>query len=240
MKTFLLALAAFALANQAFAMPAQVIITRHGEKPASGNELNIQGCERAYSLPNFFQPDNSAVWAYGKPAAIYAMQPDSDDGSVRPIQTIAPTADRLGLTINDTYTRLQYQPIVAEIMQGYDGQTVLISWEHKAIPGLAQAFGVTLDKDTKKWPGAVFDEAWVIGFQGSKKGDAKATLQIIPESVLPTDNPLGGADWGNGPTQGNGTTVPADIVSECQNNDSLNGLVKKWVNPALPDPSSNQ
>ena len=60
--------------NRASAMPAQVVIIRHGEKPAEGNGLNARGFQRAAALPQFFQ-NNPTVTAFGPAAAIYAMKP---------------------------------------------------------------------------------------------------------------------------------------------------------------------
>jgi hypothetical protein len=245
MKNYLFALLAFSSSLQALATPAQIVITRHGEKPDSGNELNIEGCERAYSLPAFFTK-NSVVQRFGQPAGIFAMEPGSDDGSIRPIQTIAPTADAFGLTINDSYVREDYNGIVQAVLSNpsFNGKTILISWEHKAIPGLAEAFGLKLQAETKNWPDAVFDQAWVLDFEASDDQSnpdlskhLKVSLEIIPEFVMPTDNPNGGLDsWSRGPvTPGRGPTLSPQIQQECQSNASLNALVRKWVKPGLPD-----
>jgi hypothetical protein len=218
-------------ASQAFAGPAQIVIIRHAEKPATGNEVTQQGCERAFSLPDFFQ-SNKIVNQFGLPVAVFAAQPASDDSSIRPIQTISPTAKALGVKVQDPATNLDYETIKSAINSNaaYDGKTVLIAWEHKAIPGLAEAFGVTLTQATKKWPGTVFDEAWVIDF--SKSGET--SLQIIPEQALPGDNPLGGADWADGPSPDSTQKIPQNIVSECQNNDALNALVAGLADPPVP------
>jgi len=227
MKMNILPLTLLALSAQTFAAPTQIIITRHGEKPDVGNELSTQGCERAFSLLDFFLRELGDV----KPAAIYAMKPNSDDGSVRPIQTIAYTADHYKLSIEDKYTRLDYSNLVNEIMttKAYDNQTVLISWEHKAIPGLAQAFGLKSKDVPAKWPGIVFDEAWIITNLDQKK----PTLTITAERVLSTDNPSGGDDWVNGPTSDAAPQVTSALANKCANNDVLNALVKTWVSPAL-------
>ena len=216
------------MSTQVFAQPSQIVIVRHGEKTEPSNELNTQGCERAFSLPNFFLR-NPIILKFGAPIAIYAARPDSIDGSVRSIQTIAPTANQLGLSIHDSYTRLDYPAITQDIMNSsaYNNKTVLISWEHDAIPGLAQAFGVTLESWTKSWPDNVFDEAWIIDLaEGS-------TLQIIPENVLSTDNPEGDKNWSNGPTSSNPPVVSSILSDTCQNNNALNSLVQKWVSPTL-------
>ncbi len=218
--------------SSSLATPAKVILIRHGEKPippATGNQLIPQGCERAYLLPSFFQAHEST---FGKPVAIYAAKPGSDDSSVRPLQTIAPTAAAYGLRVNDSGARLDYPAIAQEILTtaAYDQKTVVISWEHHVIPDFAQALGLELKKsmNTKKWPGAVFDQAWVLSFtQGSTPS---VGIEILPEALLPTDNPVGGFEhWIDGPQDSAPSaaqsTVDPAIANQCATNDALNQLL---------------
>ena len=213
----------------AWGTPAQVVLIRHAEKLATGGEVNRQGCERAYLLPNFFL-NNPIVEQFGAPVATYAVAPNHAYSAVRAIQTIAPTAQALRLQVLDPATRLQYSLIVQQIMSNpnYDGKTVLIAWEHKAIPGLAEAFGATLSSDMKKWPGKVFDEAWILDFAGAPT----PSVQIIAEDVLPNDNPDGGTNWKNPPASLNSDSgIPQQIVNECADNSALNKLVAQITNP---------
>ena len=214
-----------------WATPAQVVIIRHAEKLASGGEVNRQGCERAYLLPKFFL-NNSTVEQFGTPVATYAVEPNTAYSAIRAIQTIAPTAQALSLQILDPATRIDYSRIVEQIMSNpaYDGKTVLMAWEHKAIPGLAQAFGATLADYMMKWPGRVFDEAWVINFVGANA----PSVQIIPEGVLPSDNPEGGKNWKNPPMATNDNSgIPQQVINECVNNSALNQIVAQITNPPL-------
>ena len=93
------------VAGQALAIPAQVVLIRHGEKPKQGNELNQQGCERAFLLPDFFK-NNPIVNAYGGPAGFFAMAPKSQDSSVRAVQTLVPTVATFNLA-DDGIQQLQ-------------------------------------------------------------------------------------------------------------------------------------
>ena len=177
------ALAASASALPARAAPAQVIIIRHGEKPDTGNELSPQGFQRADALVGFFE-HNPAVTRYGAPAAIYAMDPKDVDGSLRPIETVTPLAKALGLAINHDYMKEQLPELVSAVMTNpaYDGKTVLICWEHKMIPPMAQDFG--WNAAPTAWAGSVFDQAWVLSFDGG----SASSFQIVPEHVLPGDS----------------------------------------------------
>jgi hypothetical protein len=177
------AVAASAMALPACAAPAQVIIIRHGEKPSTGNELSPQGFQRADALVGFFE-HNPAVTQYGAPVAIYAMDPKDADGSLRPIETVTPLANALGLTIDHDYVKDQLPALVSDIMANpaYDGKMVLICWEHKVIPTLVQDFGWSAAPDA--WSGSVFDQAWVLDFDGGKV----SSFQIVPEHLLPGDS----------------------------------------------------
>lgn len=226
-----------AMSLQAWATPAQVVIIRHAEKPPTGNEVNQQGCERAYGLPHFIE-GNSTVEQFGRPAALFAAAPKNAGSSIRAIQTLAPTAQALQIKIRDTYTKDDLQAAVDEISQDstLDSQTVVMAWEHNMIPDLAEAFGAILTENEQSWPDEVFDQAWVIRFFDRQKMEGSSpTLQIIPERVLPTDNPLGGIDhWTDGPTEtASGPSVPDQVVQNCANNVSLDAVMEQWITSAL-------
>lgn len=231
------------------ATPAQVVIIRHAEKPEVGNQVDSQGCERAYSLPSFFL-QNSTVLAYGRPVAIYAQAPDKSDGSLRPVETIAPTAAQLNMAVDTNYIHKDFQALANEVLSSaaYNGRTVFISWEHNGIPDLAIALGAPSSVPSQ-WPGDVFDQAWVLTYSGGQAPLKKhhgnpvaptgvsASLTIIPEYVLPTDNPQGGASWTAGPQTPSSSSpqLSSDIQNACVNNDSLNNITREVASPALPD-----
>lgn len=167
-----------------FASPAEIIIIRHGEKPASGNDLSPQGEERAEALPKFFETNPTAT-RFGLPVAIYAMgqKPNDPDDSIRAIETVTPLAYDLHLKIHDQYSKEQIQPMLEEVVNtpAYNGRTVVICWEHSMIPLMAQALGV---QNPPQWPDSVFDRAWIFTVNGNKL----AGFQNIPEDVLPGDS----------------------------------------------------
>jgi hypothetical protein len=183
LRTWLAALLLLASAAAAHASPAQIIIIRHGEKPDTGDELNERGFARARALAEFFVSD-PAVITYGPPAAIFAMKPKGPDGSVRPIQTVTPLAEKLGLTIDSDYLRDELPALVDAVMSvhAYDGRTVLICWEHKAIPKLVAAFGWKTAPD--HWAGSVFDRAWILNVKDGRV----VSFTDAPEHVLPGDS----------------------------------------------------
>lgn len=170
-------------AQNLFAAPARVVIMRHAEKPASGSELNERGFLRAKALVDFFKT-SSEMTKYGVPVAVYAMAPKGEDGTLRPIQTVIPLAQSLGLEIKKAYNKKHVAALVSEIMRdpAYEGRTVVVCWAHDGIPDIVEAFGWTGGPD--KWPGPVFDRAWVIDFSG----DRAVAFTDVAEHLLPGDS----------------------------------------------------
>ncbi len=173
MRTLLLKCASFTfvlwqLVTDSFATPAQVVIIRHAEKPAVGRELSETGWERARSLPIFFK-NNSIVAAYGDPVAIYGFSPQSNDGSIRGIQTVSFLAEQLRLTVNGNYTKTEYAKMVKKIMSNkdFEGKTVVICWQHSFLVRLALEFGAK-DLVPTEWDDAIYNRAWVIRFNKNR------------------------------------------------------------------------
>jgi len=173
----------FGIASSSWATPAQILIIRHGEKPAQGNDLSAKGEKRAQALVSYFET-SPEVTQYGTPVAIYAMAPDdSQDPSRRPIETVTPLADSLGLKINTPYARDEVKDLAESILSNsdYDGKMVLICWEHNMIPKLAHKLGV--EPKPADWPDTVFDQVWEIDYNGDQVSD----FRQYSEHVLPGD-----------------------------------------------------
>jgi hypothetical protein len=179
-----IALALCGATSSAWATPAQVLIIRHGEKPAQGNDLSAKGEERAKALVSFFKT-NPEVTQYGTPVAIYAMAPDdSEDPSRRPIETITPLAESLGLKILTPFARDEVEDLANEILSNpqYDGKMVLICWEHKKIDKLTHKLGV--DPEPDEWPDDVFNQVWEIDYSQGQV----AHFRQYSQHVLPGDH----------------------------------------------------
>ena len=97
-----------------FAMPSQILLMRHGEKPDAGNELSEQGWQRAKALPELFLNRNE-FRKYGFPVALYAMSPDKPGGSIRAIQTLKFVAEKLNLPLKTNFTRDQVNELINNI-----------------------------------------------------------------------------------------------------------------------------
>lgn len=172
-----------ATAEVASAAPAQVIIIRHGEKPASGDNLSPRGYQRAQALVGFFE-NNPAVLQYGTPTAIYASDPGVKGTSHRMVETVTPLAESLGISIDSSFNKDDLTGLVNDILNNpnYDGKMVLICWEHTVIPEMASDFGWSSAPTT--WDDSVFDRVWILNFSGN----TVTSFDNIPEHLLPGDS----------------------------------------------------
>jgi hypothetical protein len=182
MKKIIMILLLTVFSFSIFAMPAQILLIRHGEKPDIGSELSQQGWQRAKALPNMFE--RSEFLKFGLPVAFYAMSPQKKNGSVRAIQTLSFAAEKLKLPINKNFTRDEVSSLVRDIQENphYNGKMVVICWEHKVLEDIAHAFGL---KKYLDWPGKQYDRVWSLTFSS----DSKSILfEDLPEKLLPTDS----------------------------------------------------
>ncbi|MGZ3724162.1 MAG: histidine phosphatase family protein [Pseudobdellovibrio sp.] len=181
MKALIL-LIGLVLQIKSVAMPAQILLIRHGEKPPTGNQLSAQGWQRAAALPNLF--NRPEFDAYGAPVALYAMAPETPAGSVRAIQTLKYVSDDLKLPINTQFTRDQIAQLVNDIKsnKNYDGKMVVVCWEHTVLISIAQALG---EMQPLVWPDTQFDRVWSLTY--SADGQLQK-FEDLPEKLLPTDS----------------------------------------------------
>lgn len=170
--------------NFGLAVPAEIIVIRHAEKPPAGPYLTPRGEERANALVNYFLK-NPALTQFGTPVAIYAEAPHKNNIPTRAILTCTPTANALDIPVQTQYTRDQVDGLAQGILNNpqYSGKTVLICWEHKTIPMLLNALGV--QPMPAPWPGNVFDRTLVITYQSN---GTITSFQNLPQHLLPGDS----------------------------------------------------
>ena len=167
--------AALAIADPGGSTPSdslRVVIIRHGEKPNTGDNLSCKGENRALLLAEvlhqkFNVPDYLYVPSIGQ---------KKSDSHARMFETIIPFAVKYGLKINSTFAVDAYSAAADQVL--HKSGTVLMVWEHGAIPALAEALGV---RPPPKWKGKDFDSIWIITYTGGK-----ASLSIDREGIAPS------------------------------------------------------
>ena len=179
-KHNLLVLAAIAVFSLPFSCIAQaesdsnltVVMIRHGEKPDDGDNLSCQGENRALQLPavlyqKFKIPDYTYVPTLGL---------GKETKHARMFQTVSPFAIKYNLTVDSKYEKDDYSKVAKNVLEKTG--TVLMVWEHKAIPHIAEQLGV---KNPPSWEDQDFDSIWVITYP---KGEAE--LSIGQEGLNPS------------------------------------------------------
>jgi len=170
-----------------------VMVIRHGEKPegsqhgidAQGNEddssLTTVGWERAQKLVDLFDPQSGEPRAgLARPAAIYAAGANDEGEGARTRETVAPLADRLGITVNTDYGKGDEEKLIDQVSE--EPGPTLISWAHGELPTIAESFPNVTPKPPKDWPDDRFDVVWTF----TKTADGWHFAQV-PELVMPGD-----------------------------------------------------
>lgn len=151
----------------------RVIILRHGEKPDKGDNLSCKGFNRALQLADVLQKK------FGVPDRIYTPSPNlgGSTSAARMYQTIIPFAVKYNLKINTKYDVKDEKGIAEAIMK--QTGTVLLVWEHKAIPKILKALGVEEKMD---WDDNDFDSIWIVTLQNGVAKVSKDKEGINPSS----------------------------------------------------------
>jgi broad specificity phosphatase PhoE len=169
------------------------MVIRHGEKPDGSSEgidaegrpddssLTAVGWQRADHLPDLFDPTSGGLRpGLARPAAIYAAGANDDGEGQRTRETVAPLADRLGITVNTEFGKGDEKKL-AEQVSTQPGPT-LISWQHEGIPDIAKAFPHVTPDPPADWPDETYDVIWTF----TRTADGWQFAQL-PELLLPQD-----------------------------------------------------
>ncbi|MDT3402653.1 histidine phosphatase family protein [Mucilaginibacter terrae] len=148
----------------------RIIIMRHAEKPASGDNLSCKGFNRAMMLPGVL------VKRFGVPAYVYVPSPSTGKAtkSGRMLQTVWPLATKYNLTVNSKFDVDDTKALAKNIST--KAGTVLVVWEHNAIGKILSSLGVTAGK--LKWQGDDYDSLWVVTVH-----NGKATLSQTSQGI---------------------------------------------------------
>ena len=174
--------------------PTKIMLIRHAERPAKVgaphgvtieghtdvNSLSAPGWQRAGALATFFAPTHGPLQddALATPLFLFASQVGHRSPSKREQETLTPLSEILGLDISAEHQKQDHAPMVKSVL-GCDG-VVLICWDHKALPAVANEI---LDDDTtapQKWKRKRFDLVWVFDWNSSTKSyDFKQVPQLL-------------------------------------------------------------
>ena len=174
----------------------KIMLIRHAEKPAkdsapfgvtlkgdrSKESLEVRGWQRAGALSHLFAPlDGHFQYpSLDRPQFLYASKQLKRRGSRRPIETILPLAEKLGIEINSDYKRSDFDDMLDDVFR-HKG-VVLICWQREYIPQIASHI-LNNNRAAPDWPEDRFDMVWVFDLQKS----GKYKFKQVPQRLLVDD-----------------------------------------------------
>jgi hypothetical protein len=178
------ALALGAAYGQAGQPPATILLIRHAEKPpaeAASMDLAPAGFARAKVIPQLFGGAGAAA-PHNLPRPDFLFATHVSKKSNRPVETITPLSQALGLPISHDVADDDYAVLAKELLSGkYAGKVVLVAWHHGKLPEFAEALGAV--PPYQPWPDNQFDRVWRIDYTGGK-----AVLTDLPQGLMPGDS----------------------------------------------------
>jgi hypothetical protein len=181
-------------------MTTVIMLVRHAEKPIGdgpphgvtvdgvqdGESLTTRGWQRAGALVGLFAPGGHApspASALPTPTHLFASKVGVNSSSRRPLETLQPLADRLGIAVDSRFLKGAY-PDLVEAIRSIDG-VVLVSWEHRLIPAMAGLIVGDAAGVPSVWPDDRYDLVWI--FERAAPGDRfvfrQATQMLLAGDV---------------------------------------------------------
>ena len=173
------------------------MVVRHAEKPDKDfvpygvtrkgvrdkESLQIRGWQRAGALIGLFAPPSGHMNAsLAKPQFLYASKPLRRRGSRRPIQTLVPLEEKLGIEINSEFPRSDFELLLEEVYLCRG--VVLICWQREYIPDIAFKILGGEKNVPAVWPEDRYDMVWVFDLDPSS-GDYR--FKQVPQKLLGGD-----------------------------------------------------
>jgi hypothetical protein len=171
----------------------KIMIIRHAEKPADDHsihgvsengehdpdELSVRGWQRSGALVRFFAPRDGlfSKSELAVPSVIFACAATSEIKSLRSQHTVLALSAYLNRALNLRHTKGQEQALVEDAL-AVDG-AVLISWEHKGIPEIANRLLGNDATSPQKWPDSRFDVVWVFDRQSRSEWHFTQLAQML-------------------------------------------------------------
>ena len=179
-------------------MPSSISLIRHAEKqlgdgPPHGvlldgssdpESLTPRGWQRAGALVGLFIPraDGSGGAILPTPTDLFASEVGPHSRSRRPLETLQPLSERLGRPLHEPVLQDELDELVAVI--GACAGDVLVAWEHKRIPLIANRLVGDASTVPQTWPDDRFDIIWVCQPDPTAGG---WRLRQVPQLLLAGD-----------------------------------------------------
>ena len=152
---------------------ARILLMRHAEKTGDPRDAHLSqvGYERAAKLADYIPA------TFGIPR--YLIATSVSKHSTRPIETIQPLSDKIGVKIDATYADQDYGALASQLLSDARyadaGALILVCWHHGNIPSLAHALKAEAGTYPDPWDPEVFNQILSLTYAGGRKPEV-ATL----------------------------------------------------------------
>jgi len=179
-------------------MPPSISLIRHAEKQLGHGlphgvsvtgtpdpeSLTPRGWQRAGALVSLFvaRPGQPAAAILPTPVHLFASGVGPHSHSRRPLETLQPLSDRLSLPLQQPFRQEELDQLVQAISAC--GGHVLVAWEHKRIPLIANMLIGDATTAPQVWPEDRFDLVWVLERDGTS---GRYQLHQLPQLLLAGD-----------------------------------------------------
>jgi len=181
-------------------MPAtKIMLIRHAEKPSDDGtvvgvtaagavdpeELVVRGWQRSGALVRFFAPRDGKFSdpRLAQPSTIFAAAAGKHSKSLRPQHTVLELSKELKLSLDLRFPKGGEDDLVKAAIVA--AGSVLIAWEHEAIPEIANQILGNSTTCPQKWPGSRFDLVWIFDRRKTTPGWDFAQ---VPQLLLSGDS----------------------------------------------------
>jgi hypothetical protein len=183
-----------------------ILIIRHADKPEPGGDggidlsgspdrrsLTPRGWQRAGVWTELFAPSLGQPPMLPKPTAIFASAPAThaeiaagDEGSKsrRPVETVTALAAKLGIPIDQRFTKGR-EADLATAISTVEG-VVLVCWQHEDIAAIAKELAPDAQAIPDDWPGNRFNV--IFKFDRPNSASPWSFEQVVPV-MLAGDTP---------------------------------------------------
>ena len=115
-------------------------------------------------------------------SSLYASKPLRRQGSRRPLQTIIPLSEKLGIEINSEFARYDFERMLEEVFLCRG--VVLISWQREYIPDIARKILDNTKIVPATWPEDRYDMIWVFDLD---RASGQYKFKQVPQKLLMGD-----------------------------------------------------
>jgi hypothetical protein len=148
------------------------------------NSLTPRGWQRAGALVNLFvpRPEQAGSSPFATPDHLFASEIGPHSHSRRPLETLQPLSERLGLGIQEPVLQDALDELVAVIRRSHGH--VLVAWEHKRIPLIVDRLLGEAAPCPQVWPDDRFDLVWILE---PDPAEGRLAFRQVPQLLLAGD-----------------------------------------------------